>query len=367
VERIAVLCPQSHSQVDGIRDYSRLLVDALRSAGGISAGLLHDFRALSTNVRHDAIILQYNPFLYGRWGIAPELPMAMARLRTMRHRPIIAVLVHELFVPMTSWRSTVMGAAQRVQFAAVRRIADLLFSSIEAWARRLGGETSRPPCFHLPVASMLPDRRSSRPAERERLGIDADVVVLAAFGTGHPSQLSAHVVAAANAVARTGRRVVLLNLGVGAPHLDDLRPEITVHTPGLLPVDALARRLSSADLFLAPFSDGVSTRRTTTMAALQHGLPVIGTDGRLTDSVLRDAGALRLVPADRTQDFAAAAADLAARRADRQALAAAGRALYVQSFDWPVLVAKLLGRLGLEPEGAPATPLTLSKAETHPL
>ena len=108
----------------------------------------------------------------------------------------------------------------------------------------------------------------------------------------------------------------------------------------------MARHLAAADLFVAPFVDGVSTRRTTLMAALQHGLPVVGTDGRLTDDVLRRAGdALTLVPADDPRRLAAAVRWLGGDADQRLARGAAGRELYEDSFDWPVISATLVAAL----------------------
>jgi glycosyltransferase involved in cell wall biosynthesis len=81
------------------------------------------------------------------------------------------------------------------------------------------------------------------------------------------------------------------------------------------------------------------------MSALQHAVPVLGTDGHLTDRVLRESNGLRLVPVAQRDRFAEEAARLAGAADERRALGDAGRGLYARRFDWPVLVDRLLDLL----------------------
>ncbi len=48
----------------------------------------------------------------------------------------------------------------------------------------------------------------------------------------------------------------------------------------------VGQHLRAMDVALSPFVDGVSTRRGSVMAALQHGLPVATTKERWTDRIL---------------------------------------------------------------------------------
>jgi glycosyltransferase involved in cell wall biosynthesis len=178
---------------------------------------------------------------------------------------------------------------------------------------------------------------------RERNGFSDDTVVLATFGGNHPSRRMDHVVAAANGAARVGESVAVLNLGADAPDLRGLDKRIQTVQPGWLDAASVASLLSSADLFVAAFVDGVSSRRGTLMSALQHGLPVIGTDGRLTDQILRHSSpALTLVPVDSPDQMAHAARSLVTDAKHRRTASVAARRLYEDEFDWPVLVSRLL-------------------------
>ena len=355
---IAIVTAASAKQADGIRDYSHGLLRQLREGDGLGVRLVElepddigrgRVRLFASGASNGALsdaevcVIQYEPFSFGRWGFAPSLVADVVKARLSRRRPLIALFVHESYVSgRRNWRWVVMSVWQRLQLLALRAASDVQLCSIEAWARRLGRMPPWTPVHHLPVASNLPDARSARSEQRAALGVGADTVVLACFGMHHVGRLSGHVLAAAQAIEATGRSVHLLDLGTGDPGRE-VRRGLTIHRLGFLPDDEAARMLAAADIFLAPYADGVSTRRTTTMAALQHGLPVVATHGPLTDQVLLDAaGALELAPVEDAAAFAERARALADDKDRRDAVGGAGRALYESQFDWPVVSRRLL-------------------------
>jgi glycosyltransferase involved in cell wall biosynthesis len=329
--------------VDGVRDYSRELNDALAANDADASLVLISGKRLPRKLAHaDAVVVEYSPFAYGRWGFAPWLPRGLRQLRRDTPRPIVAVMVHEPFMPLSGLRAAVMGAWQRLQLRAVRRAADVTFVSIEPWVGKVRHWGPKGPIHHVPVGSSLPDMRHDGDLARAELGIDERAVVLAAFSTGHPSHLTGHVAASAIGLHEAGHSVVVLNLGAGAAPLKGLPESIRVETPGRLEPAAVARLLAAADLFVAPFVDGVSTRRTSFMAALQHALPVVATDGKLTDDLLhREHDAFRLAPVKDQRRFAAAVVDLAGQPAERERLAHEARGLYERRFAWSVIAAQV--------------------------
>jgi glycosyltransferase involved in cell wall biosynthesis len=375
MRRLAILCNESAGRVDAIRDYSFHLAGGIQQRGAAadvwlrrSDGAWHssvqpdesDGRPEQLSLdpeKYDALAIQYNPFMYGKWGFAPWLPLMLRRLKRRSPRTRIGLMVHEPYVPMVNWKWMLMGAWQRTQLEACRIGADLVFASIEAWADVLRSRTPFRPSLHLPVGSNLPDRRDARGAMRQRLNLTDDHVVLASLSTSSAGRLEGHLVGAVNAVAAASANVTLLNLGAGAPKPRGLAGSVQLHQPGRLSYEELASWLSAADLFLAPFVDGVSTRRGSLMAALQHGLPVVGTDGSLTDDVLAQArDALLLVPVDRSDRFAEAVVELAQARADAASVGQRGRLLYQTRFDWPIVAGSLLEAFEVDSNRAHATP-----------
>ena len=137
----------------------------------------------------------------------------------------------------------------------------------------------------------------------------------------------------------------VLNLGLGAPQLD-VQARIDIQTPGELEAHELSLRLCASDLLLLPFSDGLSTRRTTLMAGLAHALPVVGLQGPETDDVLSsNPQALTLTPLGDVGAFARATVGLADDPAQRRVIGRAGRELYVTQFDWPVTARRVAAAL----------------------
>lgn len=358
--RVAILCQERPGATNAILDASVLLVEALKEAGVDAVFLGRDGggrwaepdgrRArLHQVVRTgDVLVLQYQPFLWGRWGLAPWLPVTMT-LAAARRRARIVLVVHEPFVDGKTFviekrrRWALLGLLQRTQLAALRVASDLVCATIEPWSARLATWKPRRPTLHLPVGSSLPDCRAGRENARRQLGASAETLVVATFGTDHPARLWDYAARALGRLAEE-REVVWLSLGAGAPNLA-LPEGIRIVRPGPLPREEVAEWLSAADLFLAPFVDGVSTRRTSVMAALQHGVPVIGTEGPLTDASLRQADGLVLTNEGDPAAFAERAAQLGCSPDQRRHVGRSGRLLYEQRFDWPVIAARLLQAL----------------------
>jgi glycosyltransferase involved in cell wall biosynthesis len=360
--RLIVLAAAPSGKADGIHEYTRRLVATLRDRTDVEVscenpretplnrpsvrGEIDDWNPRPT------LLLQYNPFNFGRWGFAPWLPAKLWRLKRSNPRPKIALMVHEMYYPITDWRSALMGGWQRVQFFAVRVLSDVVFTSVSPWAKALESHRPRRPVHHLPVGSNLPDMRHARAARREQLGIKDDAIALAAFGTGHPSRLLDYVADAANEVASQGHETVLLNLGFNTPDVS-VSPAVRVVTPGHLEEEAISGHLAAADIYLAPFTDGVSTRRTTVMAALQHGLSIVGTDGHNTDDMLRaSTHGMRLTPVGDRAAFSRTVRELADDPDARAELARGARTLYEEEFDWSVVCDRLLAQL---PSGKPGS------------
>jgi glycosyltransferase involved in cell wall biosynthesis len=69
-----------------------------------------------------------------------------------------------------------------------------------------------------------------------------------------------------------------------------------VHATGGLPPEDVAAHLAACDVLLQPYPDGVSSRRSSVMAGLALGLPVVTTHGFLTEDIWDKTGAVALVP-----------------------------------------------------------------------
>lgn len=320
------------SRYDAIAAYSRRLDCALRGAG-ITAHVV-DLRTTTRPTLHaavrraDAVVLQYNPFCFGRGGLAPSLPITWNALRTSSDGRFV-VNVHEPHAPWAPVRWTALSLLQRIQLYALAQQSDAVSVSTQRWA----DEVRFPVKAVIPVGSNI----ASCPVGRDReAGRGPGRLRLVSFGTAHESRLYGLVESACAAVAGAGVDAELVVLGADATHVNSPLP--TRHT-GPLADDEVSVELAAADVMLAPFIDGVSTRRGSVIAGLQHGLAVITTGSRNTDPVLRCTRGLRLAD---VESFVDQALLLARDRSAIAELAAAGHQLYTERFTWERIAADVI-------------------------
>jgi glycosyltransferase involved in cell wall biosynthesis len=105
-----------------------------------------------------------------------------------------------------------------------------------------------------------------------------------------------------------------------------------VHSAGTLPPFEVAAAIHACDLIVQPYPDGITTRRTSVMAALANGVATVSTTGALTERIWTETGAVALVPASNPRALAHTVIRLLNDPAGRAALAAAGRRTYDAHF-----------------------------------
>lgn len=377
--RIDLISPVLPPTLDGIGDHTVHLAEALAAQGSTVRVLTaqRDWTSLSgVRVRRafhretrrgvldlvdalrtdppDWVLLQFEQFSYGRWGLNPFLPLALSRLRHAAPETQIAVMFHETYTPLSSVPFALMSLWQRPQFWALGRLADTAFFSTEPWAENYRSWFPDTDVRHLPVGSNIPTVDAKARRVREQLEIAPDAFVLGLFGSAHPSRLLGHVNDAVAACARAVSDGRLLYVG---PDGDQVRAALTrddlLVDAGPLPAEDVSRCLAAMDLYLAPFEHGVSTRRGSFLAGLQHGLPTVSTRGSETGPQLRGRGgtAFELVPWSDRDAFVSRTVDLALAPRRRERMGRAARDVYTSTFDWPEIAQTL--RRALEPVNAP--------------
>jgi hypothetical protein len=83
---------------------------------------------------------------------------------------------------------------------------------------------------------------------------------------------------------------------------------------------------------IQPYPDGVSSRRTSAMAGLSHGLPIITTTGHNTESFWAESRAVALAPAGDVRSLARLTDLLLADADERGRLKKAAGILYDERF-----------------------------------
>jgi len=116
---------------------------------------------------------------------------------------------------------------------------------------------------------------------------------------------------------------------------------LRVHATGPLAPEDLSRHLSACDLLIQPYVDGVSTRRSSFMAGLAHGRPILTTTGPATESLWAGSEAVALVPVGDPRAFVESLDALSKDENRRAHMGDAARKLYHERFDVAHVVARL--------------------------
>jgi glycosyltransferase involved in cell wall biosynthesis len=302
---------------------------------------------LAKGNRLDWLVVEYNPFGFGKWGYCPWLIDALRRLKKSREARV-GVMFHETQVPGRPFKLWVMRQWQNRQLRALARLADTIFVSTTRWIAEVKEVFPQAVCHHLPVGSNLPTSALSVATARENLKLPQDTLVLGMFGSSHPSRMTDWMAAAVRAAAGVQDKAVVLYVGKDGQSFREVCAGLPFMDQGPLPAEAAADRMRAMDLLISPFIDGISTRRGSAIAGFQHGVAVASTWADHTDALLREnaPGNLILAPRDDQKAFTE---KIKQWIVSKWKLGESGReemeAFFQRHFAWPVIARKTLEHL----------------------
>ena len=251
------------------------------------------------------VVVQWVPHGYGRKG----LNVAFARWICERARAgdRIELIVHEPFIDFfgSSWRQPAAALIQRYMTWSLVRAAARVWLTIPAWEKRvsLARPRDQPAPRTLPVPGTIPPVRDAPAVARLRgTLLNGRSRLVGYFGTGGPYPLEA-IALTVSALATSNADVALVGIGrcseafASAVHAAVPGVAVPCAATGPLALERVSLHLQACDALLQPYSDGVSGRRTTTVSALEHGIPVATTIGRLSEPFWTETRAVEAVPA----------------------------------------------------------------------
>jgi glycosyltransferase involved in cell wall biosynthesis len=370
-------------QRGGVADYTRLVACGLAGAGeqveiwtpSRGARPVHDEhvtvhtlpnhfgpRALAvlgralTGAESGRVLVQYVPHAFGLKAM--NLPFCMW---LWSHRRLgLAVMFHEVAFPMQRkqrLRHSALGATTYLMAGFVARAACRIMVATPAWRALLRSMLSADRRIEwLPIPSSIPvigDREKVAALKRRYAGRGLLVGHFGTYALAIEEQLHAVLPAllqdsAVNALllGENGRRF--------AEALVKAYPALAqrIHSPSPLPASTLSLHISACDVMIQPYPDGASTRRTTLMAGLAHGIAVATSVGVATEPLWKQSRAVGLAPAGDADLMARRVGALLADSLQRKQLAAAGARLYAERFDIRHTVDALLDGSGIAPARA---------------
>jgi glycosyltransferase involved in cell wall biosynthesis len=289
----------------------------------------------------DVVYIHYNPFCYGKWGRNLALMNIRKRIKAVHPKVKLAVMIHERHVPLWPWRFTIMSAWQRPMYASVLKQADQVFVSTGPWMNDIE-HMVRPgvDVTCVPIGSSAGQPYISRTEARSSRYLPDDVTVVGVFGMPH---ISKGVDGLATVLSKTAAEVGPLTLlavgGIGKAIPDGI-PGVTVVRTGILDARGVSDAFMCLDAFLCPFSDGISTRRSSMTVALAHGIPVVSNVGDSTVALFEEGGeyasAFTLAVDTSESALTAALTKQLSNRYDWDLRSHAARALYRDVFSYEV-------------------------------
>ncbi len=224
----------------------------------------------------------------------------------------------------------VLAAVEWWMAQLVAEHARRVFISIPGWRRQLGRHADRAEV--LPIPSNLPVNVNPDDAKRVRKLFGQGPLV-GHFGT-YGSYVAGLLAPAIASILRSAQETRFVLLGRGGPEFAEgfasEHPDVAsrVVAPGVLDAAPVAQHIAACDVLIQPYPDGISGRRTSAMAALALGKPVITTTGHLTEAEWARSGAVVLAPVGDVAALRDAVRTLLASEQKRVELGLRARAWY---------------------------------------
>ena len=371
---IHLITPEYPPRLGGVASFTRQLASGLTEAGEhvhvwcaegeagnefVVHPVLGKFRRADLDRTGDLLdqfpgrqrlIVQWVPHGYGRKSM--NIALCLWLLRRAKQGDRVELIVHEPYLHLWegNWRQTGAAVVHRVMTTILLRAAAFVWMSVPAWEGMW-----RPYAFGkdigfawLPIPSALrqPERHEVA-SLRRTLAPDASPIV------GHLGTYGPHVTALLERVLpelfQQSDRTRVLLIGAGSDRFGEAFAEQhprwadRVTATGSLTDSSLATHVAACDVLLQPYPDGVSSRRTTVMAGLRLGVPIVTTAGYITESLWEQSQAIRVVPVERVTEMAAHVSDLLLHPEYREQLCHAGRDLYERTFALERTIAALRG------------------------
>ena len=351
--------------IGGVSDYSQLIAEGLAEAGDDvhvwcpttsdlappSGVTLHpelgriarrDLRRVDRLLDQFAsprrLLVQWVPHGFGLRSM--NVPFCLWLHRRARGGDRVELMVHEPYLEFGAGRAyhALTAVTHRFMTMVLLNASSHIWIAIPAWERYLRPYLfgRRVPFTWLPIPTGVKPRPLAEIAPiRARYAREGGLV--GHFGTFSPaiSRLLGErlpgvlngVPAPAVLLAGTGSETFRAQLVGAHPELSD-----RVHALGFVSSSKLGAYLAACDLCVQPYPDGISSRRTTAMACLSLGIPIVTTSGHLTEPLWRESDAVSLADVADTVTFVREVWRLLGDQRARRGLGERARAFYELHF-----------------------------------
>ncbi len=262
----------------------------------------------------------------------------------------LEIMVHEPFLAFSRGplRHLLLALVHRFMAILLLRGASRVYVAIPAWETRLRpyafGRSLEMTC--LPVAADSPQAFGVNVDSIRDLYAPPPRLLIGHFGS-YGAEVSNMLEDRLVATLRLRRQPVVLLIGQGSEgfreRLIRRNPDWCgrVHATGYVSESDLAAYLQICDVFVQPYPDGITARRTSATTCLSHARPVVTTEGLHTEAWWSSSGAVALVDCHDVDSFAKVVDTLADEASRRQSMGRNGRSLCAEKLSVDRIVAAL--------------------------
>lgn len=287
----------------------------------------------------DRLLVQYVPHAFG--FKAMNLPFCLWLFANSRKFGGATVMFHEVQLGILAGdpaRYRLIDGATRIMARLAARSATRIFIATPRWEPLLRRYVSEGPIVWMPVPSTIPVIDDCTRVADARRRWAAPRRLIGHFGT-YSQPIGEMLRPIIPAVLAADLSVQMLLIGANS---HAFRQQVISENPalgnrivatGALPPDELSLAISSCEILLQPYPDGVTSRRTSMMAALAHARAIATTSGLFTEPLWEQSGAVVMIDAGDTRAFVSAVSELLEDPPRRCRYASAAKSLYANRFD----------------------------------
>ena len=368
---ILVVCPDYFPRPGGLSAHTHHLLIQLGKQGPVRLltssdtaqtdgleihNLINDWqdpRAITDTIRkihpEGPVVWQYVPHMYGRGGVNFRLPSILGKLRSEGRRQF--VIAHEIGSGFTDGIKHIPYAlAHRIQWGPLVRNADAVGISTEAWlVNRVGAKPPftgkfllTPSPSNIPVAETAGDHSKTW---RRKHDLPDDLPLMAYFGAMSWHKRFDWVIDSWKASQKEGRPVGLVMVGSVGDYTPPTELRSLFKPLGYLDEVDVSKALRAIDLLMLPYLDGVSERRGSFMAGIQHGKTVLTNLGEGTGAQLSKSDFFAASGKTDRDGFIKLANDLISDKSKLSNLGDRARRTYDERYSWDIVCRRILDRL----------------------
>ena len=373
-----ILTPEYPPQLGGVGDYACQLASGLAGAGedvhvwcpGVAnapvgseavevhrelgafspSGLRAVGKKLDSLPAPRRILVQWVPHGFGYRSM--NLPFCFWLWRRSKKGDRVEIMVHEAFLAFEgSWRQYAAAFVHRFMTVVLLHVVERVWVSIpkceQLWRPYALGR--RIPFQWLPSSSNVPVAMDPESITNlRRRYAPEDGVLIGHFGT-FGKNITSLLDPLAFHILKESANVNILMIGPGSNEFlnrflqrhPQLQDRIYSTGPFASNDPELSRLISACDVMIQPYPDGVTSRRGTLMAGLNHGKPIVTTRGPGTEPLWSDSEAVVMSDVSDLDGFVKLVRDLSSNAGKRTRMALAARRLYEEHFDIAHAVAVL--------------------------